>query len=86
MGPRIVLQTRGQGKKPKKELNATKISNLTYTEFKVMVVKLHKKRKVDKLNETVRKGIEIIKTSQLEMQNTLTEMKNTLEEMNGRRH
>lgn len=41
MGPRIVLQTRGQGKKPKKELNAMKISNLTYTEFKVMVIKLH---------------------------------------------
>lgn len=73
MGQRNVLQAKGRGDKPKRELNKTKISNLTDTEFKVIVIKLliSLKREVDKLDEDVRKGIEIIKMNQLGAQNTL---------------
>lgn len=47
------------------------------TEFKVMVIQvlISLKRRVHKLNENIKKEIEIININQSEMRNTLTEMK-----------
>ena len=59
-----------QEESPEKELNEMEVSNLSDTEFKVMVIRI--------LN-SMKKDIETMKNNQAQMKNSIYEMKNTLE-------
>ena len=61
--------------KSSEELNEMKASNLSYIEFKVMVIKMF---------NSMKKDIEMIKEGCLEMKYMISEMKNTLEGINHR--
>ena len=63
-----------QNKTPEKELNKTEITNLSYAEFKTLVIRMLKELGED-LNS--------IKKIQSEMKNTLIEIKNNLQGNNS---
>ena len=68
-------QMKEQEKSPQKELNDIKASNLSDTEFKVMVIRMF---------NGMKKDIETIKKDQSKIKNTIPERKNKLEGINSR--
>ena len=73
---------KAQEKSPEKELNKMKINNLSDTEFKVMVIWMHKELTENYNN--MKKDIETMKKDQLEMKNSISDIKNILEKTRSR--
>ena len=81
-----MLQTKEQGKNLQDQINEDEIGNLPEKEFRVMIVKVIQNlgNRMEKIQETLNKDLEELKSKQTMMNNTITEIKNTLEGVNNR--
>ena len=79
-------QTKEQGKNLQDQINEDEIGNLPEKEFRVMIVKMiqNLRNRMRKIQETLNKDLEELKSKQTVMNNTITEIKNTLEGTNSR--
>ena len=59
------------------------MSNMAVCKFKVMIIKILKKKEED-ISETLKKEIENIKKNQSEMKNAINEIKNKPDRINSR--
>ena len=75
MGRQRKVQMKDRENSPEEELNEIEASNLSDTEFKVMIIR--------KLNR-MKKDIKTIKKEQSEIKNAMAEINNTLEGINSR--
>ena len=80
----IQIREQQQKKTPEKQLSDLEITNLHEKDFRLMIVKMTQdlrnklEAKIDKLQETLSKEIQDLRTKQAEMQNIITEIKNSL--------
>ena len=81
-----MLQNKQQGKNLQDQINEEETGNLPEKEFRVMIVKMIQNlgNKMEKIQETVNRDLEELKSKQTVMKNTITEIKNTLERINNR--
>ena len=81
-----MLQNKQQGKNLQDQINEEETGNLPEKEFRVMIVKMIQNlgNKMEKIQETVNRDLEELKSKQTVMKNTITEIKNTLEGINSR--
>ena len=70
-----------QGKNPPDQTNEEEIGSLPEKEFMVMTVKMIQniRKRMEKIQETLNKDLEELKTKQTMMNNAINEIKNTLE-------
>ena len=75
-----------QGKNPPDQINEGEISILPEKEFRVMIVKMIQNlvNKMEKMQETLNKDLEELKSEQTIMNNTINGIKNSLEWINSR--
>ena len=68
------------------QINEEKIDKLPEKEFRIMIVKMIKnlESKMEKMQESMNKDLEELKSKHTETNNTITEMKNTLEGINSK--
>ena len=68
------------------QISEQEIGKLFEKEFRIMIVKMIKnlENKMEKMSESINKGLEALKNKHTETNNTITEIKNTLEGINGR--
>ena len=69
------------------QINEDKTGKLPEKEFRIMIVKMIKKKplkKMEKMQESINKYLEELKNKHTETNNTITEIKNTLEGINNR--
>ena len=83
---RNMQQIKEQRKSPPDQTNEEEIGSLPKKEFRVMIVKMIQNigNRMEKIQETINKDLEELKSKQTMMNNTKNEIKNTLEEINGR--
>ena len=83
---RNTKQMKEQGKNLQDQINEDEIGNLPEKEFRVMIVKMiqNLRNRMRKIQETLNKDLEELKSKQTVMNNTITEIKNTLEGTNSR--
>ena len=69
-----------QGKNPPDQTNEEEISSLPEKEFRVMIVKMIQNlgNRLEKIQETLNKDLEELKSKQTIMNNTIYEIKNSL--------
>ena len=75
-----------QGKNPLDQTNEEEIDSLPEKEFRVMIVKMIQNlgNRMEKIQETLNKDLEELKSKQTMMNNTINEIKNSLEGINTR--
>ena len=68
------------------QINEEKIGKLPEKEFRIMIVKVIKnlKNKMEKMQESINKGLDELKNKHTETNNTVAEIKSTLEGINSR--
>ena len=68
------------------QINEEEISKLPEKEFRIMIVKMIKnlENKMEKMQESINKDLEELKSKHAETNSTITEIKNTLEGINSR--
>ena len=68
------------------QINEEEIGKLTEKEFRIMIVKMTKnlENKMEKMQESINKDLEELKSKRTETNNTTTEIKNTLAGINSR--
>ena len=68
------------------QINEEEIGKLPEKEFRIMIVKMIKnlENRMEKMQESINKDLEELKTKHTETNNTITEIKNTLEGINSR--
>ena len=68
------------------QINEEEIGKLPEKEFRIMIVKIIKnlENKMQKIQESINKDLEELKSKNTETNNTITEIKNTLEGINIR--
>ena len=68
------------------QINEEEIGKLPEKEFRIMMVKMIKnlENKMEKMQESINKDLEVLKTKHTETNNTITEIKNTLEGINSK--
>ena len=83
---RNTTQMKEQIRNTQVQINEEEIGKLTEKEFRIMIVKMIKnlENKMEKMQESINKGIEELKNKHTETNNTITEIKNTLEGINCR--
>ena len=79
-------QMKKQGKNPPDQTNEEEIGSLPEKEFRVIIVKMIQNlgNRMDKIQETLNKDREELKSKQTMMNNTINEIKNSLEGINSR--
>jgi len=84
---RNTAQMKEQTKSTKVQINEEEIGNLPEKEFRIMIVKMIKKKnlenRMEKMQESINKDLEELKNKHTE-NNTITKIKNTLEGINSR--
>ena len=82
---RNTAQMKEQTKSTKVQINEEEIGNLPEKEFRIMIVKMIKKKnlenRMEKMQESINKELEELKNK--DTNNTITEIKNTLEGINS---
>ena len=73
-----------QGKNPPDQTNEEEIGSLPEKEFIVMIVKMVQNLRMEKIQETLNKDLEELKSKQTVMNNTINEIKNSLEGINSK--
>ena len=70
----------------KVQINEEEIGKLPEKEFRIMIVKMTKnlENKMEKMQESINKDLEELKSKRTETNNTTTEIKNTLAGINSR--
>ena len=83
---RNTTQMKEQTRNTEVEINEEEIGKLPEKEFRIMTVKMIKnfENKMEKMQESINKGIEELKNKHTETNNTIIEIKNTLEGINIR--
>ena len=68
------------------QINEEEIGKLPEKEFRIIIVKMIKnlENKIEKMQESINKDLEELKTKHTETNNTVTEIKNTLEGLNSK--
>ena len=82
---RNTQQTKEQGKSPPDQTNEEEIGSLPEKEFRVMIVKMIQNlgNRKEKIQETLNKDLEELKSKQTMMNNTKNEIINSLEGINS---
>ena len=85
-GQRNTTQMKEQIRNTEVQVNEKEIGKLTEKEFRIMIVNMIKnlENKTEKMQESINKVLEELKTKHTETNNTITEIKNTLEGINSR--
>ena len=80
------MQMKKQTRNTEVQINGEEIGKLPEKEFRIMIVKMIKNlgNKMEKMQESINKDLEELKTKHTETNNTITEIKNTLEGINCR--
>ena len=83
---RNTQQMKKQGKNPPDLTNEEEIGSLPEKEFRIMIVKMIQNlgNRIEKIQETITKDLEELKSKQTMMNNTINEIKNSLEGINSR--
>ena len=83
---RNTTQMKEQIRNTEVQISEQEIGKLFEKEFRIMIVKMIKnlENKMEKMSESINKGLEALKNKHTETNNTITEIKNTLEGINGR--
>ena len=83
---RNTQQIKKQGKNPPDQTNEEEIGSLPEKEFRIMIVKMIQNlgNRIEKIQETVNKDLEELKSKQTMMNNRINEIKNSLEGINSR--
>ena len=85
---RNTTQMKEQTRNTEVQINEEEIGKLPEKEFRIMIVKMIKKKnlenKMEKMQESINKDLEELKNKHTETNNTITEIKNTLEGINSR--
>ena len=81
-----MLQTKEQSKNLQDQINEDEIGNQPEKDFRVMIVKMIQNlgNRMEKIQETLNKDLEELKSKQTVMNNTVIKIKNTLEGINTR--
>ena len=77
---RNAMQMKKQTRNTEVQINGEEIGKLPEKEFRIMIVKMIKNlgNKMEKMQESINKDLEELKTKHTETNNTITEIKNTL--------
>ena len=69
-----------QGKNPPDQINEEEIGSLPEKEFRIMIVKMIQNlgKRMEKIQETFNKDLEVLKSKQTMMNNTINETNNSL--------
>ena len=83
---RNTTQMKEQIRNTEVQISEQEIGKLFEKEFRIMIVKMIKnlENKMEKMSESINKGLEALKNKHTETNNTITEIKNTLEGINSR--
>ena len=83
---RNTAQMKEQTRKTEIQINKEEIGKLPEKEFRIMIVKMIKnlENKMEKMLESMNKGLEKIKNNHTGTNNTNTDIKNSLEGINSR--
>ena len=83
---RNTQQMMEQGKNPPDLTNEEEIGSLPEKEFRIMIVNMIQNlgNRMEKIQETINKDLEGLKSKQRVMNNTINEIKNSLEGINSR--
>ena len=85
---RNTTQMEEQTRNTEVQINEEKIGKLPEKEFRIMIVKMIKKKNLEsimeKMQESINKVLEELKNKHTEKNNTISEIKNTLEAINSR--
>ena len=76
----------GKNRNTEVQINEEETGKLSEKEFRIMIVKMIKnlENKMEKMQESINKDLEELKTKHTQTNNTITEIKNTLERINRR--
>ena len=79
-------QMKEQTRNTEVQINKEEIGKLPEKEFRIMIVQIIKnlENRMEKMQESINKDLEELKTKHTETNNTITEIKNTLEGINSR--
>ena len=79
---RNTAQMKEQARNTEVQVNEEEIGKLPEKEFRIMIVKMTKnlENKMEKMQESINKDLEELKSKHIETNNTVIEIKNTLEE------
>ena len=80
---RITQQTKEQGKNPPDQTNEEEIGSLPEKEFRIKMIQ-NLGNRMEKIQETLNKDLEELKSKQTIMNSTINEIKNSLERINSR--
>jgi len=83
---RTTTQMKEQVRNTQVQINEEEIGKLPEKEFRIMTVKMIKnlENKMEKMQESINKDLEELKSKHTETNYTITEIKNTLEGINSR--
>ena len=83
---RNTAQMKEQTRNIEVQINEEKLDKLPEKELRIKIVKMIKnlENKMEKIQESINKDLEELKTKHIETNNTITEIKNTLEGINSR--
>ena len=85
---RNTIQMKEQTRNPEVQINEEEIGKQPGKEFRIMIVKMIKKKqlenKMEKRQESINKDLEELKNKHTEINNTITEIKDTLDGINSR--
>ena len=70
------------------QINEEEIGKIPEKEFRIMMVKMIKNldNKMEKMQESINKDLEVLKTKHTETNNTITEIKNTFSSVHSLSH
>ena len=79
-------QMKEQTRNTEVQINKEEIGKLPEKEFRIMIVQIIKnlENRMEKMQESINKDLEELKTKHTETNNTITESKNTLEGISSR--
>ena len=83
---RNTTQMKEQTRNTQVQINEEEIDKLSEKEFRIMIVKMIKnlENKMEKMSESINKGLEALKNKHTETNNTITEIKNAIEGIKSR--
>ena len=83
---RNTQQMKEQGKNPPDLTNEEEIGSIPEKEFRIMIVKMTENlgNRMEKIQETVNKELQELKSKQTKINNTINEIKNSLEGISSR--
>ena len=85
---RNTAQSKEQTRSTEVQINEEEIGKLPEKEFRIMIVRMIKKKnlenKMEKMQELINRDLEELKNKHTETNNTMTKIENTLEGINSR--